>query len=232
MLQGWIGGLQWDDALALLWFLGCWAGYGWLAERGPRAARGLIGATHQHRVAWARALLQRENRVVDAALVGNLMGSVSFYASTTIYIIAGLLALMGTVDKVMVFAANLPFAHASSRGWWQIRLLLMLVVFVFAYFKFTWSMRQFNFLCILMGAAPQPVQDTATLESEAEQMARINSYAGDEFNRGIRAYYFGLAAASWFIQPWLVVGLCTLVVWILYRRDFASPALWALRGQA
>ena len=48
--------------------------------------------------------------MADAALVGNLMQSVSFYANTTIYIIAGLLALLGTLDQVISFASDLPFA--------------------------------------------------------------------------------------------------------------------------
>lgn len=213
------------DAIAVAWFLAAWIGYGWMADHSRMAARGLLGVTHRHRLEWARQLLLRENRVTDASLVGNLMTSVSFYANTTIYILAGLLALLGALDQVISATAALPFAGVSSRTLWELKLLLLLAVFVVAYFKFTWALRLFNVLSILIGAAPQVEVGG---ETEMARMARINSMAGDEFNGGIRAYYFGLAAVTWFIQPWLFIAMTSVVLGVLYRRDFASPALRVL----
>lgn len=216
------------DWVALAWFLAAWVGYGWFSEHSRWASRGLMGFSHHYRLEWARQLMRRELRVPDAALVGNLMQSVSFYASTTIYIIAGLLAVLGALDQVIRFAADLPFAHASSRALSEIKLLLLLAVFIVAYFKFTWSLRQFNLLSILIGASPVSEGDDVD-EAAVMRLANANSLAGDEFNRGIRAYYFGIAAVSWFIQPWLFLGLTTVIVVVLYRRDFSSPILRALR---
>jgi uncharacterized membrane protein len=102
----------------------------------------------------------------------------------------------------------------------------LLMVFVVAYFKFTWSLRQFNMLSILIGAAPRPGEGT---EEDAQRFAKVNSLAGDEFNRGIRAYYFGLAAVFWFVQPWLFVAVTTLIVLVLYRRDFLSHTYGAMK---
>lgn len=213
------------DGLAVAWFLAAWIGYGWVADHSRLAASGLLGVSHRHRLEWARQLMARDNRVADAALVGNLMDSVSFYANTTIYILAGLLALLGALDQVISATAALPFAGVSSRTLWEIKLLLLLAVFVVGYFKFTWSLRLFNLLSILIGAAPQARE---AREPGVARMARINSMAGDEFNRGIRAYYFGLAAVTWFIQPWLFIAMTSVVLVVLYRRDFASPALRVL----
>lgn len=217
------------DALALLWFVVAWVGYGWYSERSRWARDGLQDASDRQRLAWARQMLGREMRMTDAALVGNLMQSVSFYANTTIYIIAGLLAVLGTLDQVISLTADLPFARATSRAVWELKLLLLLGSFVFAYFKFTWSLRQFNLLSIMIGASPV-LKACAERDAEAQRIGTVNSLAGDEFNRGIRAYYFGLAAVAWFIQPWLFIGLTTVIVAVLYRRDFASPALVAFRG--
>ena len=41
----------------------------------------------------------------------------------------------------------------------------------------------------------------------------------------------GLAAVAWFIQPILFIVLTTVIVAVLYRRDFASPALAAFGGE-
>ena len=142
------------DWAALGWFLCAWLGYGAYAERGIHAARGLVGVGHSYRLEWARQMLGREVRIVDSALVGNLMRSVSFYATTTIYIIAALMALWGTLDKAILVTSDLPFAKETGRELWEIKLLLLIAVFVFAYFKFSWSLRQFNLFSILIGAAP------------------------------------------------------------------------------
>jgi len=220
------------DAFAVVWFLAAWIGYGWFSERSRWAQNGLQDVGDQHRLRWARQLVRREMRMTDAALVGNLMQSVSFYASTTIYIIAGLLAVLGTLDQVIRFASDLPFARESSRALWELKLLLLLGVFVFAYFKFTWALREFNLLSILIGGTPwmKAGEDEPAAEAAAQRLGRVNSLAGDDFNRGIRAYYFGLAAVAWFIQPGLFIALTTVIVIVLYRRDFASPTLEAFRA--
>lgn len=216
------------DWLALVWLIICWAGYGWYSEHSPAAKRGLVGVSKLYRERWARAMLARDLRVADAGLIGNLMSTVSFYANTTIYIIAGLFALLGTLDKVIDVAADLPFARMSSAPAVELKLLVLLAIFVVAYFKFTWALRQFNLLTILVGAAPPP--DDPQREDAVKPMAAANSFAGDEFNRGIRAYYFGIATVTWMIDPWLFIGVSTAILFVLYRRDFSSPVLAALKS--
>ena len=229
MLRQFLAQLTAADWTALGWFLLCWIGYGWLADNGTGERMGLVGATPRHRLEWSRRMLERENRIADAALVGNLLSSVSFYANTTIYIIAGLIAVMGTLDKLITMTAEIPFAREVSRELWEMKVLLLLAVFVVAYFKFTWSIRQFNFLSILFGAAPEARAPGEERERYAHKISRVNSHAGDEFNRGIRAYYFGLAAVSWFVHPWLFIAVTALIVLVLARRDFASVTLAVLR---
>ena len=229
MFRQFLAQLTAADWAALGWFVVCWVGYGRLADQGIGERVGLVGASHRHRLEWARRILERENRIADSALVGNLLSSVSFYANTTIYIIAGLIAVMGTLDKVISVTAEIPFAREVSRELWEVKVLLLLAIFVVAYFKFTWSIRQFNFLSILIGAAPEAKSPAEERERHAQRIARVNSYAGDEFNRGIRAYYFGLAAVSWFVHPWMFVGVTAFIVLVMVRRDFASPTLAVLR---
>ena len=140
-------------------------------------------------------MTERENRITDASLIGDLKASVSFYANTTIYIIAGLIAVAGTLERVVSFTEDLPFARQTSREVLEAKMFVLIGIFIFAYFKFTWSLRQFNFLSILLGATPPKGSASDVLERAAERFALMSSLAGDEFNRGIRAYYFGFAVA-------------------------------------
>ena len=221
------------DAVAIVIFFSCWIGYRFFADSGESGRRGLVGITHEYRLMWAMETSTRDIPVACASLVNNLMQSVSFYASTTIYIIAGLIAVIGTIDRLEVFTADLPFATIGSRALTELKILLLILIFVVAYFKFTWSLRQFNFLCILIGAAPQE-RNTPSKEywqQSAKRMARINSQAGNEFHRGVRAYYYGIATLGWFINAWVFIGATIWITWILYHRDFHSKALQILRDQ-
>ena len=219
------------DVIALLVFFSCWIGYYYFAETGIRGRQGLIGITHEYRLQWALLTPTREIPVACASLASNLMASVSFYASTTIYIIAGLLALIGTVDKLQMFTSDLPFAPEGSRSLLEIKLMLLILIFISAYFKFTWSLRQFNLLTILIGGTPNEkhMPNKAYWKTTAKRMARINSQAGNEFNRGIRAYYYGIAALAWFVNPWLFIIATLWITWVLYNRDFNSRSCRILR---
>ena len=176
------------DWLSLVIFFACWAGYAWFSEHSRWSDNGLIRTTQAYRMEWAQRLLEREMRVTDSALIGNLMTSVSFYANTTIYIIAGLIAALGASDKLISLTSDLPFGGAGNRELLEIKLILVLISFVFAYFKFTWSLRQFNLLSILVGAAPLGKAGEPGIDSYAKRLGGANNLAGDDFNRGIRAY--------------------------------------------
>jgi len=217
------------DWISLVVFFGSWAGYAWFSEHSPYGTGGLIRTSQIYRLEWAYRMLERDVRVTDSTLIGNLMTSVSFYANTTIYIIAGLVAALGAADKLISFTADLPFAATGNRELLEIKLMLVLSSFVFAYFKFTWSLRQFNLLSILVGAAPMGHPGEAGIDAFAQRVAGANNLAGDDFNRGIRAYYFGLAASGWLLSPYVLGTLALLILLVLYRRDYRSPALDVLR---
>ncbi len=219
------------DWISLVLFFACWAGYAWFSEHSRWGEKGLVRTTQAYRTDWARRMLEREIRVSDSTLIGNLMTSVSFYANTTIYIIAGLVAALGASDKLISVTAELPFGGIGNRELLEIKLMLVLASFVFAYFKFTWSLRQFNLLSILVGAAPLGKPDAPINENYAQRVAGANNLAGDDFNRGIRAYYFGLAASGWLLSPLVLATLALTVLIVLYRRDFRSPALELLRDK-
>lgn len=219
------------DVSAVAWFFVCWLGYSYLCDHSARGASGLMRTVHRHREQWVREMLRRDNRIVDSGLIGNLIRSVSFFASTSIFIIGGLFAVLGYGERAIEIAAELPMVRETTRELWELKLLVLIGVFFYGFFKFTWSLRQYNVLSIMFGAAPPPDADAAKHERFVGQATRISTYAGDEFVRGMRAYYFGMAAVTWFIQPWLFIIMTTLVVAVQYWRDFGSATLKAMRGE-
>jgi uncharacterized membrane protein len=126
--------------------------------------------------------------------------------------------------------AELPFAVKGTQRVWEMKILLLIGIFGFAFFKFTWALRQFNMLAILVGAAPNPGADSGGEHEFIARSTDVSVYAGENFNNGLRAYYFGLAALAWFLHPLLFAVTTAWVVLILYHREFQSPTLETLIG--
>ncbi|NKB57088.1 MAG: DUF599 family protein [Alphaproteobacteria bacterium] len=217
------------DLAAVGGFIVLWAGYTYYAEHSAAARGNLIDGMAIRRKEWMTAMLKRDNRMVDIQIVNALLRSGRFFASTAILIIAGLLAVLGATEQAIALVMDLPFTVSTSREIWEAKILFMILVFIYAFFKFVWSMRQYNYCSILIGAAPAASDLPDDFEAVGASIATLASLAAKHSNRGIRAYYFGLAALGWFVHPWLLLAAAIWVVLVLYRREFRSKTMQLTR---
>jgi uncharacterized membrane protein len=221
--------ITWVDAVALAFFALAWTGYIWFAVRLGRRAPSLHSRMDGFRREWMVRMIERDNRMVDVNIVRNLTRSSQFFASTTMLILGALVALMGYVQQALDVVSELPFTVQASQRLLEIKILLLVVIFAYAFFKFSWAIRQLNFCSILVGAAPrQPKENPEQYAPVINRIARITSYAGVNYNNGLRAFYFALAALTWFLHPWLMIAATAWVVYVLYHREFRSKTLRAL----
>jgi uncharacterized membrane protein len=211
------------DIIGLIWFVAVWAGYTGYADRYARRSQSLRAVMHAYREQWMQQMLVRDNRVMDVNILRNLLQGVAFFASATLLVLAGLLTILGSTDKAIEVVRALPFAAKTTLVQWELKLLVLCVIFVYAFFKFTWALRQFNYCSTLIGAAPKGPDDAF-----ARRAAEVATRASKDFNQGLRAYYFSLAALSWFVSPWLFMVATTAVVVVLYVREYRSGALQVL----
>lgn len=219
------------DLVALFWFFSIWFGYARFAEWRAKRVPSLMSVMSRYREDWWTRIIERELRMIDTSIVANLNNSATFFASTTLFILGGLLALLGTTEKVVEVMQGLPFNARTSSQMWELKIMLLLGIFVYAFFKFTWSLRQHNFSSVLIGAAP-PVPLKAADEADyIARAAKLASSASDSFNYGLRAYYFALAALAWFVNGWFFIGATSWIVLVLYLREFRSATLRTLVGK-
>jgi len=111
-----------------------------------------------------------------------------------------LLAVLGTADKASELVRDLPFAARTSALVFDMKLLLLLAIFVYAFFRFTWSMRQYTFGALLVAAAPEAkrfLEEGLSREEFADKAGRVVGMAAETFNDGLRGYYFAFAAIGW-----------------------------------
>src|SRR4030065_2396468 len=190
-----------SDLRSLVWFVVLWLGYTVYAARHARRARSLRAVMHAYREQWMQQMLLRDNRVADVNILRNLLQGGAFFPSATLLVLAGLLTILGSTDKAIEIMRALPFAAKTTLLQWELKLLVLCMVFVYAFFKFTWALRQFNYCSTLIGAAPRGPDDAF-----ARRAAEVATHASKDFNQSLRAVYFSLAALGWFARAGVFMG--------------------------
>ncbi|GAB57696.1 DUF599 domain-containing protein [Rheinheimera nanhaiensis] len=218
------------DLIAVLWFFGLWIGYTLFAKRRAKAVSCLSFELRRKRNDWMQKMLLRDNKMADVGLISTLERNVTFFASSTLLILAGLLTAMASAEKLSLMLSNLVPWASYSEGAVQLKLLLLVFIFVFAFFQFTWSLRQYGFCGVLIGAAPDGrgmTNDEQLLY--ANRASKVIDQAGHSFNYGLRSIYFSLSALTWFIDPLLFMVASVVVMLVMKQREFHSKVLKALQ---
>jgi uncharacterized membrane protein len=217
------------DFLALAFFLFAWVGYHFYVDRMSPRKRGLNAMMNTYRIAWMEQMSRREVRIVDTAITGSLQNGTAFFASTSLIAIGGAATLMRGTDDVLKVFSDLPFGLATTRWLWEVKVLGLAAIFGYAFFKFAWSYRLYNYAAVLIGATP-PANSPHVEERQRALMraARMNISAGRHFTRGQRAFFFSFAYLGWFVSPYVFLLTTAGILYITWARQFASDARDAL----
>jgi len=203
-------------------FLAIWFGYGASFDGRFRRPNSINAKMIGIREVWMMRLFERDNRIMDATLVGHSIRSVTFFASTTLILIAALVGVLGSAEQVHSATVNLSVLFGGGTlALFELKVFLMVGIFVYAFYKFTWAIRQFNYLTAVIGSAPEAGSPTIDRKF-ARRMALMFSHGFWHFNAGVRAYYFALAALTWFIHPLLFLAATVLITLVLVRRQLFS----------
>jgi uncharacterized membrane protein len=224
--------LPWLDWFSIAWFFAIWTGYAWFARTYHGQRPSILQTTNRYRHYWLLQATERDPRVIDGIITQNLSSTPAFFSSTTNIIIGGLFALLGTTDKASELVREIPFAVRTSVLIFDMKILMLVGVFVYAFFRFSWSMRQYTFVALIIGAMPSRedfASGKANRELFASRASRLVGLAAETFNDGLRAYYMSFAVMGWFFSTFAFVLATAVVALILYRREFRSDVLEVLR---
>ena len=170
------------DIMALAWFALAWFGYGQFADANYRRRLNLIRIMDDMRTRWMHQILKRDSRISDATLVGNIVRSILFYASTSILVLLGLFTVMGSQTAGLTVLRAIPFAVGATPLMFDVKISLMVLIFIYVFFKLSWSVRQYNYVNIIIGAAPMPHEGKHHHFDYAERAGKLVGNAGRHFN--------------------------------------------------
>ena len=224
-----MGPLTPADVVAIAFFIFAWMVYAITLERTAFGRNSLNARMHIYREVWVRRILDRHARIVDTHIMTSLHNGTAFFASTTLLAIGGSLTLLRSTEEAMSVLSTLPLGIRSSPALWEIKCVGLVLIFVYAFFKFSWAYRLFNYVAILLGAMPfADKRDTPEAQSHVIRTTKLFQSAGRHFNRGQRAFLFALGYLGWFISPWVLIATTLAILIVIWRRQFDSDAYRAM----
>ncbi|QUJ76396.1 DUF599 domain-containing protein [Sulfitobacter albidus] len=214
------------DLLAVALLVIPWALIGWRIDHATAKRPSVSMIMANYRREWMHRMIARDVRIFDAQVIATLRQGTSFFASTSVIAIGGVLALLGNADRVAGLAEDLT-ATRDPAILWEIKLLLIVVFLTNGFLKFVWSNRLFGYCSVIMAAVPNDVTDPAGPEY-ARKAGELNVTAARSFNRGLRSIYMALASVAWLAGPFALIVASFVTCVIIWRREFASQSRAAL----
>lgn len=212
--------LSWLDLLAAVLVCLVWAGLGWWIEHPGMKRPSVTVLMADRRRAWMREFVTRDVRIFDSQILASLRQGTSFFASTNLLAVGGVLALAGNPAPLAGFAEEIPLLETPVIIW-QVKLAFVAVFLTNAFLKFVWANRIFGYCAVLMAAVPNDPADPLALP-KAMQAGELNVRAAINFNRGLRSMYFALGSLAWLLGPIALIAALGIVSWTVWSREFAS----------
>ncbi len=214
--------MSWMDGAALGFFLAAWAFLSWLIDWSPLHRNSLSAAIKQQRREWMRQMAQRPTRLVDANIITGLQQATSFFASTALLAVGAGFGLLTAADTI-IRAFEDSFVHLEiDRAAFYVKTAALMGLYAYAFFKFGWAYRLFNYCGVMLAATPEAGQPGA--EEAANEVAEMNIAAAAQFTHGLRAFFLAIAVLAWFIAPWAFAVATVAIAAALINRQFNSSA--------
>jgi uncharacterized membrane protein len=208
------------DYIGLIFMTVSWFVLGWWIEHASHKHPSVTTLMEARNRDWMEVFVTRDPRIFDSQILGNLRQGTAFFASTNVFAIGGVIALIGNTDPLSGVVEQVT-ATSAPRLLWQLKLACVGLFLTVAYLKFVWAHRVFGYCSVLMASVPNDPKDPRAFP-RARQAAELNIRAVVNFNRGLRAMYFALGALAWLLGGAALIVSMAVVVWIIWSREFSS----------
>ena len=207
------------DAAAAAIVVVSYVGIGLLIEHPIGARRSVTLMMADYRREWMKQLAKRDSRIFDSQILASLRTGTSFFASTSILAIGGILTVAGNAETLGTVTGGV-LADERPVEVYQLKLFAVALFLTAGFLRFVWANRLFGYCSVVMAAVPEPGE--ARAYHVAAQAAELNIRAAFNFNRGLRSLYFALATLTWMLGavPLMIATAATL--YTLWERDFSS----------
>jgi uncharacterized membrane protein len=217
------------DIAALAVFLIAWLFYQPILKRSSGQGGVINTDMTVVRRRWMANMAARENRFLDSQLMGHVLSSASFFASTNLIVIAAAAGALFRSADTYRSVAHLAVTETGPRWLFEIKLALVVAALTRGLLDLIWAIRQMNYTLAAIGAAPPPSSPPSVIRDYGVAAAQVLNPALSSFNNGVRGYYFALSAAAWLLGPWAMIAAVVAAVVLLFWRQRGSSSARGLR---
>jgi uncharacterized membrane protein len=185
---------------------------------------------HAVRLRWLHMhqSVSREQRVIDALMLGHISSSISYFGSATLIILAALIGTLVSINQVYIVTRELAFLAPMSPDLFALNFALVTLILLLCLFAFTYALRKMAYVFAMLGGLDAAAAQTPDVTIMAEQAARVLTEAVKSINTGIRGFYYAVAALFLFAGPIPCIVATLLITALLYYRQLYSPTAVAI----
>lgn len=185
---------------------------------------------HAVRLRWLHMhqSVARDQRVIDALMLGHISSSISYFGSATLIILAALVGTLVNINRVYIVTRELAFLAPMSADLFALNFALVALVLVLSLFAFTYALRKMAYVFAMLGGLDIDAAPTPDVSAMADQTARVLTEAVKSINSGIRGFYYAIAVIFLFAGPVACIVATVLITALLYYRQLYSPTAIAI----
>lgn len=174
------------------------------------------------RSAWVENVMTSGDKdVLAVQTLRNAIMGPTFLASTAALLVIGTLTLSGQTDKLEATWNVLNPYGAKHPALWQIKVILLLLDFLVAFFSFILAIRLFIHVGFMISVPLSMKHRPISPEHVAMHLNRAGSY----HSIGMRTYYFAVPLLFWLFGPHFMLGSTLILIGVMFHIDRTPRAL-------
>ena len=174
------------------------------------------GVNEIARTLWVENVMQTagENVMAVQTLRNFIMASI-FMASTASMLIIGTMTLSGQAENIAHSWHLLSNTSSYAAQIWIVKVLFLLVNFIFAFFAFAMSVRLSNHVLFMINVKEHAANHNLGPQAVARRLVR----AGSLYAIGMRSFFFAVPLVFWLFGPVFLFVASLVLVFALFHLD-------------
>ncbi|EXJ17146.1 DUF599 domain-containing protein [Imhoffiella purpurea] len=190
----------------------------WCVRRNPRCT--IQSVNRQARTLWVQHIMEEPSlRILAVQTLRNSTMAATFFASTAVILVIGVLNLSSEADKLAESWHTLNGIGSHHPGLRAAKFMVLLADFLVAFFSFAMSVRLYNHVGFQISLPPSSRPPGVSPEHVAKHLNR----AGAFYSVGMRSYYLAVPLVFWLFGPHLMAVASLVLVAALYFIDRIAP---------
>ena len=175
---------------------------------------------NEARTAWVENIMAEKNGILAVQTLRNSTMAATFLASTGILLMMGTLNLMQNSGKKDSLLHLLQSGIVAGDQFEQIKLLILLATFFWAFFSFSMALRMYNHVGYIINSSNEKHRFYPT----PHYVSRLLNRSGNYYSLGMRAYYLSVPLVFALFNPLYMVVASVILIFALYHIDRAPDA--------